>query len=111
MMLDVVYVRRISPAAAGRVPAGGGQRGWWCYSSRRWTRSRLDVCLRTAAQLAQAGEFGLVLIQLGYSLKLIGWDVFQLTLSAMLVSMFVAPFLISHGRPVSQGRFRAATGH
>ncbi|MBI2306962.1 MAG: cation:proton antiporter [Rhodocyclales bacterium] len=57
-------------------------------------KSRLDVALRTAAQLAQAGEFGLVLIDQAFSLKLIGADVFQVTLSAMLISMFLAPFLI-----------------
>jgi CPA2 family monovalent cation:H+ antiporter-2 len=57
-------------------------------------RSSLDVALRTAAQLAQAGEFGLVLIGLAAEQKLISTDVFQLTLSAMLVSMFMAPFLI-----------------
>jgi CPA2 family monovalent cation:H+ antiporter-2 len=57
-------------------------------------RNSLDTALRTAAQLAQAGEFGLVLIGLAQEFKLIGDDVFQLTLSAMLVSMFVAPFLI-----------------
>ena len=57
-------------------------------------RSPLDTALRTGAQLAQAGEFGLVLIELARQLKLITPDVFQLTLSAMLLSMFVAPFLI-----------------
>ncbi len=57
-------------------------------------RTPLVVALRTAAQLAQAGEFGLVLVELAYSLRLIPLDVFQITLSAMLVSMFVAPFLI-----------------
>jgi CPA2 family monovalent cation:H+ antiporter-2 len=57
-------------------------------------RSSLDIALRTAAQLAQAGEFGLVLIELAFNLQLIGEDVFQLTLAAMLVSMFLAPFLI-----------------
>lgn len=58
------------------------------------TRTPLVTALRTAAQLAQAGEFGLVLIELAYSLGLIPLDVFQITLSAMLISMFVAPFLI-----------------
>jgi len=57
-------------------------------------RSSLDVALRTSAQLAQAGEFGLVLIQLAYNQKLLGMDAFQLSLSAMLISMFIAPFLI-----------------
>lgn len=53
-----------------------------------------DAALRTAAQLAQAGELGLVLIELGHQLNLISVDAFQLTLSAMLLSMFIAPFLI-----------------
>jgi len=57
-------------------------------------RSTLDTALRTSAQLAQAGEFGLVLIQLAFMQKLIPEDVFQVTLAAMLVSMFIAPFLI-----------------
>jgi CPA2 family monovalent cation:H+ antiporter-2 len=57
-------------------------------------RSPLDTALRTGAQLAQAGEFGLVLIELARQHKLVTTDVFQLTLSAMLLSMFVAPFLI-----------------
>jgi CPA2 family monovalent cation:H+ antiporter-2 len=57
-------------------------------------RNPFDIALRTAAQLAQAGEFGLVLTGLAVDLKLIGNDIFQITLSAMLVSMFLAPFLI-----------------
>ena len=57
-------------------------------------RNSMDIALRTAAQLAQAGEFGLVLIGLAFHQKLIGNDVFQVTLSAMLASMFVAPLLI-----------------
>lgn len=61
----------------------------------RLTKNTLDVALRTAAQLAQAGEFGLVLIGLAHNLRLIGTDVFQVTLAAMLLSMFVAPLLIN----------------
>jgi CPA2 family monovalent cation:H+ antiporter-2 len=58
-------------------------------------QSPLNVALRTAAQLAQGGEFGLVLIGLAYQLKLISADVFQVTLSALLISMFLAPLLIN----------------
>jgi CPA2 family monovalent cation:H+ antiporter-2 len=64
-------------------------------------RNTLDTALRTAAQLAQAGEFGLVLISLAYHLKLIELDVFQVTLSAMLMSMFIAPFLIEKAARLS----------
>ena len=64
-------------------------------------RNTLDTMLRTTAQLAQAGEFGLVLISLAYQLKLIQLDVFQVTLSAMLMSMFIAPFLIERAARLS----------
>lgn len=64
-------------------------------------KSPLNVALRTAAQLAQAGEFGLVLIGLAYELKLIATDVFQVTLSAMLISMFLAPLLINRAVKVT----------
>ena len=64
------------------------------------------IALRTAAQLAQAGEFGLVLVELAHQLRLITLDVFQITLSAMLISMFIAPFLIKRAArlPVDLGR-------
>jgi CPA2 family monovalent cation:H+ antiporter-2 len=58
-------------------------------------RSPLPTGLRTAAQLAQGGEFGLVLIELAHAHALIRTDVFQITLSALLLSMFIAPFLIA----------------
>jgi CPA2 family monovalent cation:H+ antiporter-2 len=70
----------------------------------RLVKSAYDIALRTAAQLAQAGEFGLVLIGLAHELRLIGTDVFQMTLSAMLISMFLAPFLIERAARVS-GQF------
>ena len=65
------------------------------------------AALRTAAQLAQAGELGLVLIELGRQLGLLSVDAFQLTLSAFLLSMFIAPFLIEraarHAGQLSRG--------
>jgi monovalent cation:H+ antiporter-2, CPA2 family len=64
-------------------------------------RNPLDTALRTSAQLAQAGEFGLVLISMAYQLKLVQQDVFQVTLSAMLLSMFAAPFLIERAARLS----------
>jgi CPA2 family monovalent cation:H+ antiporter-2 len=69
------------------------------------------ISIRTAAQLAQAGEFGLVLIELGYQLRLISLDVFQITLSAMLVSMFIAPFLISRAARLSVDLGRGDWAH
>lgn len=74
-------------------------------------RSPLDVATRTAAQLAQAGEFGLVLIGLAYERKVIADDVFQVTLSAMLVSMFLAPFLIERAARYSGEMTRGDWAH
>jgi CPA2 family monovalent cation:H+ antiporter-2 len=59
------------------------------------SKSPLNVAVRTSAQLAQGGEFGLVLIGLAHELKLVGADAFQVTLAAILISMFVAPLLIN----------------
>ncbi|MFM8501172.1 MAG: cation:proton antiporter [Fluviibacter sp.] len=53
------------------------------------------VAIRTAAQLAMAGEFGIVLLTLAFNQHLINDEVFQSTLAVMLLSMFVAPFLIN----------------
>ena len=53
------------------------------------------VAIRTAAQLAMAGEFGIVLLTLAFNQSLINAEVFQSTLAVMLLSMFVAPFLIN----------------
>lgn len=78
-----------------------GGKGIVVFVLARLARSTFDIALRTAAQLAQAGEFGLVLIGLAHSLKLIGTDVFQVTLSAMLISMFLAPFLIERAARLS----------
>jgi CPA2 family monovalent cation:H+ antiporter-2 len=74
-------------------------------------RSPLDVALRTSAQLAQAGEFGLVLIGLAYAQHLIATDVFQVTLSAMLISMFVAPLLIERAARLSGQLSRGDWAH
>lgn len=71
-------------------------------------RSPLDVALRTSAQLAQGGEFGLVLIGLASQLELISAEAFQSTLSAILISMFLAPMLI--GRAVSVAGRMAHSG-
>jgi CPA2 family monovalent cation:H+ antiporter-2 len=75
------------------------------------SKTPLAAALRTAAQLAQAGEFGLVLIGLAQQLKLISADAFQLTLSAMLLSMFIAPFLIERTARLSSDLGRGDWAH
>jgi CPA2 family monovalent cation:H+ antiporter-2 len=77
----------------------------------RIARTPLVASLRTAAQLAQAGEFGLVLIELARQLKLINDSAFQITLSAMLISMFIAPFLIARAARLSGDMGRGDWAH
>lgn len=58
-------------------------------------RAPWPVAIRTAAQLAMAGEFGIVLLTLAFSHALIQDEIFQATLAVMLLSMFLAPFVIN----------------
>ncbi len=52
------------------------------------------TALRTGLSLAQAGEFGLVLIVQAQGLGLLDRDYTQLVVAAMLLSMLAAPFVI-----------------
>jgi CPA2 family monovalent cation:H+ antiporter-2 len=54
------------------------------------------AALRTGIGLAQAGEFGFVLLTLSGEVHLLADDVMQNVLAAMLISMLIAPFLIHH---------------
>jgi CPA2 family monovalent cation:H+ antiporter-2 len=94
MMLDIGYMLSHLPELLLAVFLLVGGKALVVLLIAFGARNNLDTALRTGAQLAQAGEFGLVLIQLANSLGLVSADTFQLTLSAMLISMFIAPFLI-----------------
>jgi len=52
------------------------------------------VSVRTGLALAQAGEFGFVLLTLTAGAKLLDPFIIQLVLASMVLSMLVAPFLI-----------------
>ncbi|MFZ2525452.1 MAG: monovalent cation:proton antiporter-2 (CPA2) family protein [Candidatus Ferrigenium altingense] len=65
------------------------------------------VALRSAIGLAQAGEFGFVLLTLADGAHLLNDATMQITLAAMLLSMLAAPFLIQHGEAIAR-RFSAA---
>lgn len=54
------------------------------------------TALRTGLGLAQAGEFGFVLLTLAGGVNLLPADVMQNVLAAMLISMLIAPFLIQY---------------
>ncbi|HMA10445.1 MAG TPA: NAD-binding protein, partial [Steroidobacteraceae bacterium] len=57
--------------------------------------SSRPTAVRTALGLAQAGEFGFVLLAQAADLKLLGADISQPVLAAMVVSMLIAPLLIN----------------
>ncbi len=57
--------------------------------------SSRPTAIRTALGLAQAGEFGFVLLAQAADLNLLGADITQPVLAAMVVSMLIAPLLIN----------------
>jgi CPA2 family monovalent cation:H+ antiporter-2 len=111
MMLDLRYVLANAHLLVLAVLLLIGGKAAVMLVVARMAKTPWVVSLRTAAQLAQAGEFGLVLVELGYQLRLITLDVFQITLSAMLISMFVAPFLISRAAKLSVDLGRGDWAH
>jgi len=61
-----------------------------------------SVAFRTAAQLAQAGEFGFVLLTLASGNGLLAPEVVQPSLAGMLLSMLAAPFVIERARAIGE---------
>ncbi|HJW26529.1 MAG TPA: cation:proton antiporter [Rhodocyclaceae bacterium] len=95
MLLDVGYVANnlvaVLIALALLVLAKGGI----VMALTLVMKNSLEVGLRTAVQLAQAGEFGFVILELASNGGLVPKGVFQVTMAAMLLSMMVAPLLIA----------------
>jgi CPA2 family monovalent cation:H+ antiporter-2 len=66
----------------------------------RWLAGDWGAAIRSGLGLAQAGEFGFVLLTLAGRVDLLPPDVMQNVLAAMLVSMLAAPFLIQHAEVI-----------
>ncbi len=60
------------------------------------------VAMRTGLHLAQAGEFGFVLLSQASHLHLVNESILQIVLAAMLISMLTAPFLIDRSDEVAR---------
>lgn len=56
--------------------------------------------IRSGLGLAQAGEFGFVLLTLAGGVNLLPAEVMQNVLAAMLISMLAAPFLLQHAEVI-----------
>jgi CPA2 family monovalent cation:H+ antiporter-2 len=66
----------------------------------RWSAKDWGVGIRTGLGLAQAGEFGFVLLTLAGNVNLLPPEIMQNVLAAMLISMLIAPFLIQHAEAI-----------
>lgn len=66
----------------------------------RWFADDWGAAIRSGLGLAQAGEFGFVLLTLAGGVNLLPADVMQNVLAAMLISMLAAPFLIQHAEAI-----------
>lgn len=67
------------------------------------------VGIRTGIILAQAGEFGFVILALGLKNNLIHDDVLQLVLGVSLLSMIIAPFLIQNNGKIARALVKSYT--
>ncbi len=59
------------------------------------------VAIRTGLGLAQAGEFGFVLLNLAGELQLLDPLLMQIVLAAMLLSMLAAPFMVQYSERIA----------
>jgi len=66
----------------------------------RWFAGDWSTAIRSGLGLAQAGEFGFVLLTLAGGVNLLPAEVMQNVLAAMLISMLAAPFLILHAEAI-----------
>lgn len=66
----------------------------------RWFSGDWGASIRSGLGLAQAGEFGFVLLTLAGGVNLLPAEVMQNVLAAMLISMLAAPFLIQHAEAI-----------
>ena len=70
-------------------------------------RETPGTALRSGLALAQAGEFGLVLVARGADLQVIGGELVQAAIAGIVLSMFAAPFLIQNSDRIAL-RFSAS---
>jgi len=73
----------------------------------RMMKYETGVAVRTAVILAQAGEFGFVILALGAEQGLIAGQALQIVLSAALLSMVIAPFLVQHNGKLARKLVRS----
>ncbi len=68
----------------------------------RFVKYEAGIAIRTGVILAQAGEFGFVILALGVEQNLISGQALQVILAASLLSMVIAPFLIQYNGRIAR---------
>jgi CPA2 family monovalent cation:H+ antiporter-2 len=97
MQLDLGYVASNLPWVAAMVALLIVGKGLIVLALALALRNPLPVALTTALYLAQAGEFGFVLVGEAANANLLDPATKQVVLAAMLLSMLLTPILIDRG--------------
>lgn len=97
MQLDLGYIAANPHWTAAMLALVVAGKGFIVLLLSLSIRNSLPTAISTAAQLAQAGEFGFILLAAAASAGLLDPATQQVTLAAMLLSMLIAPLLIEHG--------------
>jgi monovalent cation:H+ antiporter-2, CPA2 family len=66
------------------------------YGLARFQKASLSISARTALYLAQAGEFGLVILTQAFDAKLLAEPTMQVVLAAMLTSLLLSSLLLAN---------------
>lgn len=72
------------------------------FSITKLFQKTSGVSLRTALSLAQVGEFGLVLMSLAFNDQILPQEMGQKLLTAAVLSMMIAPFLIKYNGKITK---------
>ncbi|WP_373020228.1 monovalent cation:proton antiporter-2 (CPA2) family protein [Thiomicrorhabdus sp.] len=77
-------------------------KGMIIYGVARIFNKEPGVALRTAISLAQVGEFGLVLMTIAFTYRLLPEEEGNILLTAAVISMAVAPFLVKFNGKITR---------
>ena len=77
-------------------------KGMVIYAVARLMDKESGVALRIALSLSQVGEFGLVLITLAFTYKLLPLEIGNILLTSAVLSMSIAPFLLKFNGKIAK---------
>jgi CPA2 family monovalent cation:H+ antiporter-2 len=97
MQLDLGYVASNLPWVAAMLALLVAGKGLIVLALSLALRNPLPIALNTALHLAQAGEFGFVLVAEAANANLLDPATRQVALASMLLSMLLTPLLIERG--------------